>query len=127
VKFRENWGSILSLIVGAISFLGAVGQLTNPSGNLGGLVAGPVMIFGALIYRSAKKRRESGNGGSMRIIAEVIGLLVILFMVFGQTELKRNIILDPVPNFIIPLWALIAYAYAAYQAYAAKRETEIIE
>ncbi len=127
MKFRENWGSILSLIVGAISFLGAVGQLTNPSGNLGGLVAGPVMIFGALIYRSAKKRRESGNGGSMRIIAEVIGLLVILFMVFGQTELKRNIILDPVPNFIIPLWALIAYAYAAYQAYAAKRETEIIE
>ncbi len=127
MNFRENWGSILSLIVGALSFLGAAGQLTNPSGNLGGLVAGPVMIFGALIYRSAKKRRESGNSSFIRIVAEVVGLLVILFMVFGQTELKRNIILDPVSNFIIPLWALIAYAYGAYRAYTAKQETEIIE
>ena len=126
MKFRENWGSILSLIVGALSFLGAAGQLTNPSDNLGGLVAGPVMIFGALIYRSAKKRRESGNSSSIRIVAEVVGLLVILFMVFGQTELKRNIILDPVPNFIIPLWAVIAYAYAAYRAFTAKQGAEIV-
>ena len=85
------------------------------------------MIFGALIYRSAKKRRESGKGGSIRILAEVVGLLVILFMVFGQAELKRNIILDPVPNFIIPLWAVIAYAYGAYRAFTTKREPELIK
>lgn len=127
MNFRENWGSTLSLIVGAISFLGAVGQITNPSGNLGGLVAGPVMIIGALFYRSAKKRRESGKGGSIRIVVEVVGLLVILFMVFGQNELERNIILDPVSNFIIPLWALIAYAYGAYRAFNAKQETKHIE
>jgi hypothetical protein len=116
MKFRENWGSFLSLAGGSLSLIGAVGQISNPSGNHGGLIAGPVMIIGALIYRSAKKRRDSGASGKIRIFAEAIGLLAIAFIVLGQNDLKVRIILDPVPNLIIPVWAIIAYAYAFYRA-----------
>ncbi|CAN1544649.1 hypothetical protein MCEMIH15_01905 [Caulobacteraceae bacterium] len=113
MKFRENWGSTLSLVGGLLSFAGAI---NNPSGNMGGLIAGPVMIIGALIYRSAKKRRANAASVKFRIFAEAIGLLAIAFIVFGQNDFKQQIALDPVPNFVIPLWALIAYAYAFYRA-----------
>jgi hypothetical protein len=116
MKFRENWGSTLSLVGGLLSFAGAVGQMNNPSANLGGIIAGPVMIIGALIYRSAKKRRDNSERGKVRIFAEAIGLLAITFISFGQNDLKQQIALDPVPNFVIPLWAIIAYAYAFYRA-----------
>lgn len=125
MNFRDNWGSILSLIGGALLFLGAVGQITNPNGNHSGLVSGPVMILGALIYRSAKKRRETQNNNLVRVIGELVGLLAILFLAFGQNNLQQRLITDPVSNLIIPVWALIAYVVAAYRGYTDKRGTEI--
>lgn len=125
MKFRENWGSTLSLVGGLLSFAGAVGQVNNPSGNLGGLIAGPVMIIGALIYRSAKKRKHNAESDKVRILAEAIGLLAIAFLVIGQNDLNNRIISDPVPNFIIPLWAVIAYAYAFYRAATRDRRNAV--
>lgn len=88
-------------------------------------MSGPVMILGALIYRSAKKRRETQGNNFVRVIGELAGLLAILFLAFGQNDLRERLVTDPVPNLIIPVWALIAYAIAAYRGFTAKRETEV--
>ena len=124
MNFRDNWGSTLSLSLGVLMFLGAVGQITNQDARLGGLVAGPVMIVGALIYRSAKKRRETHSNIVIRSIAELVGVFVILFLAFGQNDLKQRLVTDPFPNFIIPVWALIVYVFAVYQAFVANRKPD---
>lgn len=127
MNFRDNWGSILSLFFGILLFLGAVGQITNPDARLGGLVGGPVMVIGALLYRSAKRRKNTQTGSTLRVLLELIGLAMILFIAFGQNDLNQRIIADPVPNLVIPVWALIAYACAVYRAVVARHATEVRE
>ena len=112
MNFRDNWGSTLPLILGVSMFLGAVGQLTEPNGETVGVLTGPAVIAGALIYRSAKHRRETRKNSAIRIIAEMLGLLVILFP-FSLNGALRSMTLAPIPHFIAPVWALIAYAYVA--------------
>ncbi len=124
MNFRDNWGSTLSLVLGVLMFLGAVGQITNPNGNHGGLVSGPIMIVGALIYRSAKKRRETQGKNVVRMIAELAGFATILFLAFGQNNLQQRQVTDPATNLMVPVWALIAYAIAAYQTVSTKRKTK---
>lgn len=68
------------------------------------------MILGAIAYRSAKKRRlEEAKSTIIRKLVEIALLLLICIMVLAQNNLKYLIANDPVPNFIIPLWTLLAY------------------
>jgi len=73
------------------------------------------MILGALAYRSAKKRKLGEVKSTLtRQLVEVALLLGICVVVLGQNNLKTLIATDPVPNFVIPLWAIIAYLIAAF-------------
>jgi hypothetical protein len=108
---KKHIGSTIALILGVLSFASGVN-----AGSPSGLVAGPVIILGALAYRSAKKRKLGEvNNTPLRKGLEVLALIMIAAAILLQKDLKNLIATDPVPNIIIPLWAIIAYAVIAFK------------
>jgi len=104
---KKNAGSTIALIFGWLYFVSGLVNL-NP-----GFVIGPVIILGALAYRSAKKRnlnivKNSWYRKTMEIFAIVIAMAAVLL----QNDYLHLMITDPAPNFVIPLWVLITYVYA---------------
>ena len=115
---KKHIGSTIALILGLLSFASGV----NP-GNPGGFVAGPVIILGALAYRSAKKRKLGEvNNSTLRKVLEALALIMIAAAILLQRDLKNLIATDPVPNLIIPLWAIIAYTVIAFKTRKATAE-----
>jgi hypothetical protein len=114
---RRHLGSSISLILGWISVVGGMSQMAQHSDNPNGgslLVAGVVMILGALAYRSAKKRKFGEAKSTVMRLCFEIGLLVPIGLVIGlQSNLTHLIENDPVPNLIIPIWAIVAYLTVA--------------
>lgn len=109
---KKHIGSTIVLILGLLTF---GGSLDNPSYPQG-IVTGPVIILGALAYRSAKKRKLGEvNTTLLRKGPEASALLIISAAILLQKDLKILIMLDPVPNLIIPLWAIVAYAVIAFK------------
>jgi hypothetical protein len=106
-KVAKHLGSTVALILGFVSFAGALGPAT---GNHAGLISGPVMILGALAYRSAKKRMLGDvRSTALRQVIEVGAIVLAVLVVVLQNDLKVRIATDPFPNFVIPLWAVVAY------------------
>ncbi len=84
----------------------------TPTGGM--VIAGPVMILGALAYRSVKKRKLGEVKSTfVRQVLEFTLLLLICLIILAQNNLKNLIATDPVPNLIIPLWAILAYLIMA--------------
>ena len=111
---KKYIGSTIALIIGILSLLSGLAYLNS------GLNTGPIIILGALAYKSAKKRKLGiVKSSSYRIIFEVISICIILAAILFQKNLTYHIATDPVPNFIIPLWAIIAYLIIVF-----KREKE---
>ena len=112
-------GSTLTLVLGAMYFLGTVGQIAegvNSAGpvvgpvNSAGPVVGPMMFLGALAYRSRKRRRLGLRRTSvLRWSLEMLTLCSIVAAWLLQQDLKWLIATDPVPNLLIPLWIIAAY------------------
>ena len=103
---KRHIGSTIALILGFLSFASSVANPSNPSG----FVAGPVIILGALAYRSAKKRKLGEvNSTLLRKGFEASALVIIAAAVLLQNDLKNLIVTDPVSTVIIPLWAIVAY------------------
>jgi hypothetical protein len=100
---KKYIGSTMSLILGILYFLSA---LIKPNS---GLIAGPVMILGALAYMSAKSRRLKSKPSTFKHVLEIAAICIIIAMCLLQKNLSHLITTDPVPNLIIPLWAIIAY------------------
>jgi hypothetical protein len=97
-------GSTLALIVGCLSLISGIARPSSV------LIAGPVIILGALAYRSAKKRKLGEVKSTlMRKAVEVAFLLLICILILAQNNVLNRIVTDPVPNAVIPLWAIIAY------------------
>lgn len=107
---KKHLGSTVALILGALTL---VAGLTQP-GSL--LVAGPIIIVGALAYRSAKKRYLGEVKNSLvRKGLEGAAIVAIVAAVLLQNDLPRLIATDPVPNLVIPLWAIIAYSIIVFK------------
>ena len=102
---KKHIGSTLALILGILTLAAGAGK---PSSLL---IAGPVIILGALAYRSAKKRSlDEVQDSLLRKGLEALAIVIIVAAVLLQNDIKNQIIMDPVPNLIIPLWAIVAYA-----------------
>jgi hypothetical protein len=81
----------------------------------GTLLAGMVMILGALAYHSAKERKlGEARWVLTRRVLEVALIVLICVMVLTQNGLMHRIASDPVPNAIIPIWAIVAYLIIAF-------------
>jgi len=101
---KKHLGSTIALGIGVLS---VVYGLTKPSSTL---IAGIIIILGALAYRSSKKRKLGEiRGSSIRKVLEVCAIVIIIAAVLLQKDLTYHIATDPVPTLIIPLWAIIAY------------------
>ncbi len=101
---KRHTGSTIAIICGASYF---VSGFTQPGP---GLTVGPVIILGALAYRSAKKRKlgEKENTG-IRIGLELLAITVAACRILFLNDLPRLIEDDPAPHLLIPIWVLIAY------------------
>ena len=72
------------------------------------------MVFGALAYKSAKKRWLGEAKSTMtRQLLEIALLVVVCVAVLAQTNLKHLMVTDPIPNVVIPTWAIVAYLVIA--------------
>ena len=108
---KKHLGSTIALICGTLAL---VAGLAHPSSAL---TAGIITILGALAYRSAKKRKLGEVKTSVtRQVLEVIALTVIVAAVLLQNDVAKQIETDPVPNLVIPLWAIVAYAVLVLKA-----------
>ena len=121
---KKHIGSTIFLVAGIVTL---VGGLSNPTNSL--LMSGPIVILGALAFRSAKKRRLGTVKNSvLRKVLELSGIVAIILSIALQNNVKYLIMTDPVPNVLIPFLALVAYAVIALLAMKAtlkKPETEL--
>lgn len=102
-------GSTIALILGVLSFLGAIGQIGSGNVNANP-IRGVVIILGALAYKSLKKRKLGiVKSTRTRQFLETLALILILGLIVLQKDFKTQLANDPVPNFVIPLWVFIAY------------------
>lgn len=104
----KNIGSTIAIVLAVLSLITG---LTQP--NVAYINAGIIMLIGALAYRSAKKRSLGEvKDTTVRKAIELTGITIIILLIVLQKNLLDLLFLDPVPNFIIPVWALIAYLIA---------------
>jgi hypothetical protein len=114
---KRHIGSTIALILGGLSFASGVNSVSGVNvGSPSGLVAGPLIILGALAYRSAKKRKLGEvKNTPLRKGLEVLELIMIAAVILLQNDLKNLIATEPVTNLIIPLWAIIAYTVVVFK------------
>jgi len=91
----RHLGSTVTLLLGALAFCGAASRIGNGDPLVAGvLTAGLVLILGALVYRSAKRRRLGEVASTparwvLEGIAIVLMFLVVLLPVAGLSVLFR--------------------------------------
>ncbi|HUQ38314.1 MAG TPA: tetratricopeptide repeat protein, partial [Aestuariivirga sp.] len=101
----KHIGSTIALILGILGFASGLTQLTDM------IVGGPALILGALVYRSCKKRKLGEvDNTTLRLVLELTALASIVLLIGLQNDLRNRIIQEPVPNLIIPLCVILAYA-----------------
>jgi hypothetical protein len=106
---RKFIGSTIALILGIILLVSSISQIATGKIKADPLV-GEVMILGSLAYRSLKKRRLGiVKSTYYRKVFETLALILILALVILQRDFKMRLINDPLANFLIPIWAFIAY------------------
>ena len=116
-------GSSLALVLGFFGLIGELGGLSKGAEPSGMIVGAPIMILGALAYRSAKKRALGEVGSSLpRWLFEGATILSIVLLLASRPNLETLIATDPAPYLVIPLWAILAWLAAAAQAMARRRE-----
>ena len=122
-RMRRHLGSSIALLFGCLGiiggFFGMVQSVDAPhvSDNL--LIGGAVMLLGALAYRSAKMRKLGEAKSTLTRQFWEIGLLVLTCVVIlAQNNLKYLIATDPVPNVLVPVWAIVAYLVIAFMPIA---------
>ena len=110
---RRFLAPTLAIVLGVFIFASGFNDLRS-GGTGNGIVSGPVIILGALAYRSRKSRLLVLQAATwFRKAMEGAALVLILLIVGLQTDLKERIATDPVTNFVIPQWTVIAYSAQA--------------
>ena len=114
---RKFIGSTIVLILGIFLFVASIGQLAIGNSTADPLT-GEVMILGSLAYRSLKKRKLGiVKSTYYRQVFEILALILILALVILQSDFKMRLTNDPLPNFVIPVWAFVAYGIFFFRKY----------
>ena len=111
MKYKVNFfGSTIAIIFGFLYFGSGVNSLDQQTGaSLYGLIFGPVVILGALAYKSIKKRKLSLVPSSkVRLLLEIIAITLVLMSFLLHNNIKEFMAENPVV-FIIWLWSFIPY------------------
>lgn len=68
------------------------------------------MVIGAWAYKSAKYRVNGlTKNGTFRKSLEIFSIFTIFIIIYSQNRILERIELEPISNFIAPIWVLIAY------------------
>jgi hypothetical protein len=112
----KHLGSTIAIIVGVLQ-IGTIAS--QPQGE--GIIIGPVMILGALAYRSCK-RRGLGEVRStwLRKGLEILALVAAVLLIVLQNDFIERLYYQPFSNIVPIVWALIAYGVGALRKYPAK-------
>jgi hypothetical protein len=95
----KHLGSTLALALGLVAFVGGFASAYRGLGSGAGdwVVSGPIIILGALAYRSAKQRWRGEVASTRgRRVLEAIAMLLILAS--------------------LTVWAIVAYAIIGFRA-----------
>lgn len=81
------------------------------------IISGPIILLGALAYRSAK-RRWLGQVAStkVRCLLEAVAIGIILFSMLRLPNLHELVISQPFHYVLIPVWALTAYVLVGFRS-----------
>ncbi|MFM8849595.1 MAG: hypothetical protein ACKOE5_04300 [Cytophagales bacterium] len=107
-------------MLGLLTFASGVNALSDTQSSGNGLIAGAVIIFVTLAYYLAK-RRKLGKSSVVALAIEVGFVAIALFLAFFRSDLRSEIVADPVPVVIIPLIAFLIYGFGAAAAYRRQR------
>jgi hypothetical protein len=99
-----------------LTFVAGVTALQSAKRDDAGMLIGaPIIILGALAYRSAKKRRLGDvKSTPARQILEIAALTLIVVMILALNNRNYLIATHPVMYFIVPVWAIVAYLVIAF-------------
>jgi hypothetical protein len=112
MKYLKKIFTAEAAFVLGIIFLAA--GLARPSQNPSLLIAGPVIVLGALACRSARSRANGwAKSTTIRKIFEILALIACAFLIFMQNDIRTLIVEDPATNLAIPIWIMVAYLLAA--------------
>ena len=115
-NWKKNFGSSLALVIGVLSIVSFFSQASKNTTNTYMLTTGFVIIFGALAYRSAKKRKyNESKRPRLNFILELIAMAVIILLIVMQKNLLDLMYFHPVHYLKIPLWTIIAYLIILYK------------
>lgn len=104
------WGSTTAFGFGILAMFAS---FSRPPESFPLLIGGTVAVLGSLVYRSAKRTKLGLVRSKIsRQLTEALGIAMIIGIVGLQWDLLRLIAEDPVPNLIMPVWALVAYGIA---------------
>ena len=116
---KKHVGSTIALVLGILMFLSGIANIMKNNAKCQTsdlIIAGPVTVLGALAYRSAKKRkRGEAKDSRLRKGFELVAIVVLVAVVVLQDNIVNRIEANPIPNGLIPIWALTAYAYMAFE------------
>lgn len=97
-------GSSMGVLVGVLA-------LASEAASQQDTLPGWSVLFGALAYRSAKKRKLGlVQNTHLRKGLEAGAILLIAIFMF-LTD-RSTLVNDPFPHLVLPLWAIIAYIVA---------------
>jgi hypothetical protein len=127
---RKHLGSTIALVLGAIALLGGLASAYRGRGTGAGdlIISAPIIILGALAYRSAKKRMLGQVASTkIRMAAEALAMLIVVVMVLSLNDLRTLLITQPVHYAIIPAWAIIAYLFVAFRRRRNSVQTKVFD
>ncbi|SJZ35245.1 hypothetical protein SAMN02745126_00576 [Enhydrobacter aerosaccus] len=119
-KLWTHIGSTTALLLGGLGLLGAFGAAYVGRGRGTGdgdlIVSAPIVLLGALAYRSAKKRMLGQvPSTTLRRICEAVALLCIVALVCSTANFIKLMAIQPVHYVLIPAWVLIAYLFVGFR------------
>jgi hypothetical protein len=122
-RLFAHLGSSTALVLGFFGLIGELGSMSKGAAPSGMVVGAPIMIVGALAYRSAKKRALGEVPSTLgRWLFEGAAILAIVLLLALQPRLSALMASDPAPYFVIPFWAIVAWLVAAARSVARHRE-----
>jgi len=111
-------GSTIALSLGTVALLGGFASAYRGRGAGAGdlIISAPIILLGALAYRSAKKRMLGHVAATTtRKVMEAVAILLIIGLLFATNDLKTLVALEPAHYIVIPAWAIIAYLFVGFR------------
>lgn len=113
---KRHIGSSVALGIGFLVLAVGCSNLGKGDDSRNFTIMGPMIVIGALAYRSAKQRYLGEVTPTLlRRLSELLGIIIIVLMVVAHRNLNYYLATQPVVFLLTPFWAFVAYAIIAFR------------